>query len=81
MVGGDETFSAEIKKFRNDSRATFVHRLNGLDAGFDNSSVTNHIGVREIQNDQIVIGHARENFIGDFVRAHFRLQIVGGDFG
>ena len=38
-------------------------------------------GLAKFKNDEIVLRHARANFVGDFRRAHLRLQIVGRDFG
>ena len=42
--------------------------------------MSHHVGIGEIENDQIVIRHAGEHLSRDQGRAHFRLQIVGGNF-
>ncbi len=35
--------------------------------------MSNHVGVGKIQHDQVVVLHARKDFIRDFERAHLRL--------
>ena len=39
-----------------------------------------HVGIREVEDDQIIMGQACQHLVGDEPRAHLRLQIVGRDF-
>jgi hypothetical protein len=73
VVRCDDGFAAELQKFRDDPRTAFVHGLNRFYASFNHASVANHVGIGEIQDDQIVIGHAREQLVGHLERAHLRL--------
>ena len=72
MVRCDEAFAVELEKLPHDATNTFIHGFDRLDSGPDDSSMPNHVGIGKVENDQIVIGHARQKFICDFERAHFR---------
>ena len=41
--------------------------------------MADHVGIGEVENDEIVVPHARQQFIGHFEGAHLRFQVVGGD--
>ncbi len=53
-----------------------------LIAGFKFAGMADHVGVREIHDDGVEIAFANGvgDGIGDACGAHFRLQVVGGDF-
>ena len=79
MVGGDQSFAAQRKHFWNNPAAAGVDRFYGFDPGLDHAGVTYHVGIREVENDQVVVSHPGEDRFSDFERAHFRLEIVGRD--
>jgi len=79
VVRREDAFTAKIKELLDDAGTTFVNGFHSFDSRFHNAGVANHVGVSEIKDNQIVIGHPCEDFIGDRQRAHFRLQIVGSD--
>src|SRR6266496_3623684 len=80
MIGGDKGFAVNLEKFGNNSCGTFIHSLYSFDSSLDDTGVTDHVGIGEIQDDEIVIGHSCQHFVGDLKRAHFRFQIVGSNF-
>ena len=80
VVGRDDAFSVEVEQLRDNSTTAFINRFDRFDPGFDDTGVTDHIGIGKIQDDQIKFTQAREKLVGHFKRAHFRLQIVSGDF-
>ena len=51
---------------RHDSGKTFVDRLHRLDSGGDHAGVPDHVGIGEIQDDEVVISEAGQHFIGHF---------------
>ena len=79
MIGRDETFAVKLEKLRDDAGDTFVHRFDRFDSGCQYSGVPDHVRIGKVKNNQIVICHSREHFIGYFACAHFRLKIVGSD--
>ena len=81
MIGGNDRFATELEQFRDDAPATFVHRLHRFDPGFDHAGMTDHVGIGEIQNNQIVVRHPGKHFVGHFERAHFGFQIVSSNLG
>ena len=79
MVRGDERFAVKFEKFGDNSGCAFIHRLHSFDSRLYDARVADHIGIREVQDDQIVVRHARKHFIGDLKCAHLGLQVVRSD--
>jgi len=48
VVGSNQRFAVEFKKFRNDAGTTCVHCLYRFDAGLDHPGVTDHVGIGEV---------------------------------
>ena len=80
VVRGDQRFAVKLEKFCDNSGTTSIHCLHRFDAGLDHTGVTHHVGICQIQNDQVVVSHAGEHFIADFKRAHLGFQIVRRNF-
>ena len=61
----------------------FVHRFGGLDDCFPDACMADHIRIGIVETNKVsgLILDLRNDGIGQFHRAHFRLQIVGGHFG
>ena len=55
MVGGDQQFASEAEGFLDDRFDARVDGFDGLDRGFDDTGVTDHVGVGEVQNHKIVV--------------------------
>ena len=81
VVGGDNAFAVELKQFRNNPAATFIYRLDRFNAGFHNPGVPDHIRIGKVEDDEVKFVQVREKIVRYPERAHFGLQIVGGDFG
>ena len=79
MVGSHDGFAVKLEKFGNNSRQALIHRLYSFDSCFDHAGMADHVGIGEIEDDQVVIRHSCEHFVGNFERAHLRFQIVGSD--
>ena len=80
MVRRDQTFAVQIEQFGKNTRYAFINRLHRLDTGRNHSGVSNHIGIGEIEDNQIVVGHARQHLLCEEPRTHLRLKIVGRHF-
>src|SRR6266446_2179990 len=76
MVRGDERFAVKFEKFGDNSGCAFIHRLHSFDSRLYDARVADHIGIREVQDDQIVVRHARKHFIGDFKCAYFSVSAM-----
>ncbi|MOA51032.1 hypothetical protein D3C78_1741260 [compost metagenome] len=59
-----------------------IQRFDRFHRRIINTGMADHIAVRVVTYDGIVFAavDGAEQFIGQFRRAHFRLQIVGRDF-
>ena len=60
----------------------FVYRVYRLYRRIHHTCMSNHITVCKVQNNDVVNAFVEffQNFFGDGIRAHFRLQVVGGYF-
>ena len=83
MVGGDEHLAADGLHRLYRAADAFVENFNRAGGGGQIAGVAYHVAVGVVADDGIVFFalNRRHQFVGDFARAHFRLQIVGGDFG
>ena len=82
VVCGDQQLSANgFNGFRYLLNA-MVQRFNRFNRCFHHAGVANHVAVRIVTNDGVVFTALNRcnQLLGQFSRAHFRLQIVGRDF-
>src|SRR5690554_7983908 len=82
VVGGDQGFAAYfVQRFHN-SLYALVQTLGGLDGSVHLTGMANHVAVGVVAHDQVVFAalDGFDQLVGYFRRAHFRLQVVGGDF-
>ena len=58
-----------------------VDRLDRLDHGRDHAGVADHIGIREVDDDEVVraLADCLHQAVADAIGAHLGLEIVGGD--
>jgi hypothetical protein len=80
VVSRNQTFAVQLDQLGDNARATFIDGFDGFNRCRNNPAMTDHVGVREIEDDQVMICHSRQDFISDFNCAHFWLQIVGRNF-
>lgn len=73
VIGRHDALAAKIEKLRNDFPNAFIHRFHRFNPRLQNAGVANHVRIRKIQHDEIVIRHARQHLVRDWPRAHFRL--------
>lgn len=73
VIGSHDALTAKIKKLRNDFPNAFIHRFHRFDPRFQDAGVANHVRIRKIQHDEIVIRHPGQDLVRDWRRAHFRL--------
>lgn len=82
MVGDNDGRVAIFQSGSNDFFDALIDRFTGFDRGFENAGVAYHIAVGKIETHKIdfFFLEFRNKRIGEFERAHFGLQIIGGDF-
>src|SRR5690606_13158132 len=83
VVGGDQTLTAYFQQRVGNAADAFVDALSGFYGSFVHTGVADHVAVGVVAHDQVELAvfNGGDQFVGDFRRAHFRLQIVGGDVG
>lgn len=79
VVGGDEELTTEGEDFFADFGDALVDGFAGFDGGIDDAGVTDHVGVGEVEDDEVVVAELVEDGFGDFGGGHFRFEVVGGD--
>ena len=82
MVGDDQELALDgLQGFDNLADAG-IDRFNGLDSGFKDARMADHIGIGEIEHDHVIfIGlNLFDDFFRHDRRVHFRLQIVSRNF-
>ena len=81
MVGNDDGLVIVLLGSLNHFLHTVVNSMNSLGNGIVDASVSNHITVSEVHNDEIV--HLRvdgsDQLVLHFVCRHFRFQVVSGN--
>ena len=80
VVGGDEEPAAEFEHFFDDEAHAEVDGLAGVDAGLNDASVANHVGVGVVHDDEVVTFQTADHFKREIRGAHLRLLVVGGHF-
>ena len=83
MIGGDEQGAAGGLHGCLDGTKAAIHRLAGGDGGGQAAGMAHHIGIGEVQHDQIMRagGDGGHRLFSQLRRAHFRLQVIGRHFG
>src|SRR5690606_29884224 len=83
VVGGDQTLTAHFQQRVGNAADAFVDALSGFDGSFVHTGVADHVAVGVVAHDQVefAVFNRGHQFVSHFRRAHFRLQIVGGDVG
>ena len=82
MVRGDQHHPAEFGKALDQPADAAVHGLHRGDGRSHDPAVPHHVAVGKIEHHQAVgiIGKAAKQLFGHRLRAHLRLEIVGGHF-
>ena len=83
MIGGDQQNSADLADRLGDAAEPGIHGLDRLDRGGKTAGMPDHVGIGVIEDHEVVFaGSDRGNrLVGELGRRHFRLQIVGRNFG
>ena len=83
VVGGDQNRAAlGFDRGAKPPEAT-VDRFHRLDGGVENAAMAHHVGVGEVDDDQVeAVGlDRRHQLVGHFVSRHLGLEIVSRDLG
>ena len=62
VVGRDEELAAEGERLFHDLAHAVVDRFHGFDAGLDHAGVADHVGIGEVQDDEVVRGQQLDDF-------------------
>ena len=83
VVGGNQHFAAGCLGGSHDFAHAVVERFHRFDGGGQHAAVPDHVAVGEVAQNHVETlgGEAVEDVLAHLRRAHFGLQIVGGDFG
>src|SRR5580704_1981013 len=83
VVGGDEDCAALGADRGLDAAEAGVYGFYSFHCRLDLAGVAHHIGVGEVHDDHVEgpVFHGFHDRVGDTGGAHFRFQIVSGDFG
>src|SRR5690606_5643788 len=83
VVGGNQAFAAHFQQRVGNAADAFVDALSGFYGGFVHAGVADHVAIGVVAHDQVELAvfNGGDQFVSHFWRAHFRLQIVGGDVG
>jgi len=79
VVRGDEEFSAEAEGLLDDLFHGVVDDLDSFHGCLDNSGMADHVGIGEVQDDEIEVLEVFHDGFRDFLGGHLRFEIVGGD--
>ena len=81
MVCGNQHHTTGRSHLVHDLAHARIHSLAGLDGGLQNTGMSYHIHIGEIQYDQIICGFAYpvQQLLCHHAGAHFRFQIISGD--
>jgi hypothetical protein len=82
VVGGDQTSTARRAQRSHDPAETGIDMLDGLDGPGEIAGVADHVGVGEVDDEDI--GFARfdgaQNFVREFEGRHLRREIISRHF-
>ena len=79
MVRADKEDAADFLNGFHSGTDTFIDLLNRLDGCLEDAGVADHVRVGEVDDNDIIFAAAdgRVQFLADFGRAHFRLEVIG----
>src|SRR5215216_3332442 len=82
MIGSDYHRTASRANRFDHLTEAFVYHLNSLDRGIELTCVADHVCIRIVHDKDIELAalDLTDDFFGDSMRAHLRLQIISGDF-
>ena len=80
VVGGDQCFAADPVQGFDDAADAFVQAFDRLDRRLEHAGVADHVAVGVVDDDHVeaLVVDGFDDPVGDFRRAHLRLQVVGG---
>ena len=83
VIGGDEYASPGAQNGGNEFGKAGVDVLNGFDRCRFDAGVSHHVRPGVVHEDKVVVVSIElfDDFVGDFVGAHFRLLVKAGDDG
>src|SRR4030095_4159605 len=78
-IGCDDYGAALLLRRRYHATQTFINYFYSFDGSVEVSGMTDHISIRIVHNYQVkpAATDLRNNFVGDSISAHFRLQVIG----
>ena len=81
VVGSDQRFTTHLVQRGDDAADTTVQALHGGHGGGEHTRVADHVAVGVVDNDYVIalILDGIDDLVGDFRRAHLRLQVISGD--
>ncbi len=82
VVGGDDPVGSVLFDGLVDTAKLGVDALDGADGGLDLAGVADHVGVGEVDDDDVEggVGEGLDDDVGDALGGHLRGEVVGGDF-
>ena len=83
VVGGDDERAADFLERRGDAAEAGVDGLDRRLRGLEVAGVSDHVGIRIIEHDQVELAgfDGVDDLVGDLVRRHLRLLVIGRDLG
>ena len=83
VVGGDEGLSAFFQEGIEDTTGAGIDGFDGPDRGGEDPGMTDHIGVGEVEDDEVIEAFLDpiDHLVGERDGAHLGLEVVGGDLG
>lgn len=79
VVCGDEELAAEAEGLLDDGFYGGIDGLDGTLCCIDDTRVADHIGIGEVEDDEVEFLEITDDGVGDFIGRHLWLEVVGGD--
>ena len=82
VVSGNQQLAAHFFNRLSHFTQAVIQCFNRFDCGFHDAGVANHIAVRVVTDNGVVLTafDSSNQFLGQLSGAHFRLQVIGGHF-
>jgi hypothetical protein len=82
VIGGDEEVSSVLTDGVVDAAQFPIDCFDCTDGGFDLAGVADHVGVGEVDDDDVegCVVDGFDDGVGDAGGGHLRSEVVGGDF-